>query len=129
MAGIYSRGLRMIPIAEMTEVMKACTQMKESPVQPHQWVRVNKGPFEDDLGLVEQVIGSKEAIIRLIPRIPDFWLKNVILKLRSSELVCLDFSRASLVKYFYLFFLFTESSINSVILSNNLKVTGGYKIM
>ena len=25
MAGIYSRGLRMIPIAEMTEVMKACS--------------------------------------------------------------------------------------------------------
>lgn len=24
MAGIYSRGLRMIPIAEMTEVMKTC---------------------------------------------------------------------------------------------------------
>ena len=35
MAGIYSRGLRMIPIAEMTEVMKACAQMKESPVVPH----------------------------------------------------------------------------------------------
>ena len=32
MAGIYTRGLRMIPIAEMTEVMQSCTQMKESPV-------------------------------------------------------------------------------------------------
>ena len=35
MAGIYRTGLRMIPIAEMTEVMKACSQMKESPVVPH----------------------------------------------------------------------------------------------
>ena len=76
MAGIYSRGLRMIPIAEMTEVMKACKQMKESPVEPHQWVRINKGPFVDDLGLVEKVIGSKEAVVRLIPRIPDCWLRK-----------------------------------------------------
>ena len=53
MAGIYIRGLRMIPIAEMTEVMKGCSQMKESPVVPHQWVRIGKGPFQDDLGLVE----------------------------------------------------------------------------
>ena len=66
----------MIPIAEMTEVMKACTQMKESPIQPHQWVRVNKGAFKDDLGLVEQVIGSKDALVRLIPRIPDSWLNK-----------------------------------------------------
>lgn len=64
----------MIPIAEMTEVMKACRQMKESPVEPHQWVRINKGPFCDDLGLVEKVIGSKDALVRLIPRIPDSWL-------------------------------------------------------
>ena len=75
-SGIYSRGLRMIPIAEMTDVMKACSVMKESPVQPHQWIRINKGPFEGDLGIVEQIIGSKEALIRLIPRIPDFWLSN-----------------------------------------------------
>mmetsp|Transcript_4992 Transcript_4992/g.6663 ORF Transcript_4992/g.6663 Transcript_4992/m.6663 type:complete len:80 (+) Transcript_4992:1048-1287(+) len=73
MAGIYSRGLRMIPIAEMTEVMKACSAMKESPVVPHQWVRVTKGAFDGDLGLIEQVFGAKEALVRLIPRIPDFW--------------------------------------------------------
>ena len=66
----------MIPIAEMTEVMKSCSQMKESPVVPRQWVRINKGPFVDDLGLVEQVIGSKEALVRLIPRYPDFWFKK-----------------------------------------------------
>ncbi len=75
MTGIYSRGLRMIPIAEMTEVMKACSQMKESPVVAHQWVRINKGPFCDDLGLVEKVIGSKEALVRVVPRIPDFWIR------------------------------------------------------
>jgi len=42
----------MIPISEMTDVMKACQKMKENPVQPMQWVRVKKGPFEGDLGLV-----------------------------------------------------------------------------
>ena len=83
MAGIYSRGLRMIPIAEMTEVMKTCAQMKESPIVPHQWVRFNKGPFMDDLGLVEKVIGSREALIRLIPRIPDFWINSSDFEVRG----------------------------------------------
>ena len=76
MSGIYSRGLRMIPIAEMTEVMKGCSQMKESAIVPHQWVRICKGPFEEDLGLVEKVISAKEALVRLIPRIPDFWVRS-----------------------------------------------------
>ena len=76
MAGIYQRGLRMIPISEMTEVMKTCAQMKESPVVPHQWVRIAKGPFAEDLGLVEKVIGSREVLVRLIPRIPDAWLRS-----------------------------------------------------
>jgi hypothetical protein len=35
----------MIPICEMTEVMKACSTMKENPVVPMQWVRIKKGPF------------------------------------------------------------------------------------
>jgi transcription elongation factor SPT5 len=52
MSGIYARGLKMIPISEMTDVMKACSKMKENPIQPMQWVRVKKGPFQGDLGLV-----------------------------------------------------------------------------
>ena len=32
MSGIYSRGLKMIPISEMTDVMKACSKMRENPV-------------------------------------------------------------------------------------------------
>ena len=50
--------------------------MKECQVVPHQWVRIKKGPFADDLGLVEKVIGSKEVLVRLIPRIPDFWIRS-----------------------------------------------------
>lgn len=34
MSGIYARGLKMIPIKEMTDVMKACSAMRENPVQP-----------------------------------------------------------------------------------------------
>ena len=45
MGGIYSRGLKMIPISEMTDVMKACSTMRENPAQPMQWVRIAKGPF------------------------------------------------------------------------------------
>jgi len=74
MSGLYSRGLRMIPIGEMTDVMKACTVLKEAPVEPHQWVRVNKGVFAGDLGLVETVIDCKNVLLRLIPRIPDYWV-------------------------------------------------------
>ena len=66
----------MIPIAEMTEVMKTCIASKESPVEVHQWVRVVKGLYKDDLGLIEKQIGSKEVLVRLIPRIPDNWYDN-----------------------------------------------------
>ena len=80
-AGIYSRGLKMIPISEMTDVMKACQIMKECPVEPKQWVRVAKGPFRNDLALVEKILGQK-VILRLQPRIPDCWFQpsNDLLK-------------------------------------------------
>ena len=48
--------------------------MKDCPVEPKQWVRINKGIFEGDLGLVEHVIDFKKVLVRLLPRIPDFWL-------------------------------------------------------
>ena len=32
MSGIMRSGLKMIPISEMTDVMKACTTMRENPV-------------------------------------------------------------------------------------------------
>lgn len=58
MSGIYARGLKMIPIKEMTDVMKACSAMRENPVQPLQWVRIKKGPFAGDLALCQHVIDS-----------------------------------------------------------------------
>jgi transcription elongation factor SPT5 len=73
-AGIYSRGLKMIPIGEMTDVMKSCSVMKECPVEPKQWVRIAKGPFKNDLALIEKVLGSHKVILRVLPRIPDKWI-------------------------------------------------------
>jgi len=73
MGGIYSRGLKMIPISEMTDVMKACSTMRENPAQPMQWVRIAKGPFQGDLGLVQHVIDSSKVMVRLIPRYPESW--------------------------------------------------------
>lgn len=58
----------------MVDVMKACAISKEVPVVARQWVRISKGPFKNDLGLVEKTIDSK-ALIRIIPRIPDAWLQ------------------------------------------------------
>lgn len=73
-SGIYRQGLKMIPICEMTDVMKACSTMKENPVVPMQWVRIKKGPFQGDLGLVQHIVDSNKVIVRLTPRIPESWL-------------------------------------------------------
>jgi len=45
-------------------------------------VRLAKGPFKNDLALVEKVIGSQKVILRLQPRIPDSWFQpaNDLLK-------------------------------------------------
>lgn len=40
-------------------------------MEVHQWVRIKKGTYKDDLGLVEAVEGTKKAWVKLIPRIPD----------------------------------------------------------
>jgi hypothetical protein len=50
--------------------------MKVCPIEPRQWVRINKGIFEGDLGLVEHVIDYKKVLVRLLPRIPDNWLNG-----------------------------------------------------
>ena len=64
----------MIPINEMTEVMKGCQVMHKQRFQEHQWVRIKGGIYKDDLGLIEKVDGNKKATVRLIPRIPsDFF--------------------------------------------------------
>jgi transcription elongation factor len=61
----------MIPINEMTEVMKTCKIVQKQRFQVHQWVRIRGGIYKDDLGLIETVDGNKKAMVRLIPRIPE----------------------------------------------------------
>jgi hypothetical protein len=81
LSGINHRSIRMIPINEMTEVMKSCQVQQKKRFQEHQWVRIKGGIYKDDLGLIEKVDGNKKATVRLVPRIPtDFYTdpnKNV----------------------------------------------------
>jgi hypothetical protein len=68
----------MIPIGEMTDIMRQCGQMKDCPVERMQWVRVNKGIFSGDLGLVENILETRKVLVRLVPRIPDSWLNDQV---------------------------------------------------
>jgi len=64
----------MIPINEMTEVMKSCQIQQKKKFQERQWVRIKGGIYKDDLGLIEKVDGYKKVTVRLVPRIPaDFF--------------------------------------------------------
>ena len=71
LSGINHRSVTMIPINEMTEVMKGCRVVQKQRFQVHQWVRIKGGIYKDDLGLIEMVDGNRRAMVRLIPRIPD----------------------------------------------------------
>lgn len=76
LSGVVKNSVTMIPINEMTEVMKTCKIVQKQRFQVHQWVRIKQGIYKDDLGLIEQVDGNKKALVRLIPRIPDDFFKD-----------------------------------------------------
>ena len=61
--------IEMIPFREMTQLLKVCSEINESTLQQHQWVRVKSGPYAGDLGLVETIEDGKRALVRVIPRI------------------------------------------------------------
>ena len=71
LTGVYMSSIQMIPINEMTEVMKGCKITIKQRFQEHQWVRIKGGIYKDDLGLIESVDGNKKAMVRLIPRVPE----------------------------------------------------------
>lgn len=66
----------MIPFNNMTQLLKTCSEMSETNIETHQWVRVKKGQYKDDLGLVEMVENKDRALIRLIPRIPGYMYQS-----------------------------------------------------
>lgn len=76
LSGVNFRSVQMIPINEMTEVMKGCQVVQKQRFQEHQWVRIKGGIYKDDLGLIETVEGNKKAMVRLIPRIPEDFHKD-----------------------------------------------------
>jgi hypothetical protein len=57
----------------MTQLMKSCSEMSENIIEQHQWVRIKKGVYQDDLGLVELIENNSKALVRLVPRIPNAW--------------------------------------------------------
>ena len=77
--------VKMIPINEMTEVMKGCKVTIKQRFQEHQWVRIKGGIYKDDLGLIESVDGNKKAMVRLIPRIPEDFYHDVTKTLHSLK--------------------------------------------
>ena len=68
---INKKRVEMIGFKDMTQLLKTCAEMSETAVQEHQWVRILKGPYKGDLGLVEMVEGTTKAWVKLIPRIPN----------------------------------------------------------
>ena len=69
-----TRGLQMIGISDMSNVLATCSQMSVNTVKPHQWVRIRSGLYKDDLGLVEMIeTNGSRALVRLLPRIPAAW--------------------------------------------------------
>eukprot|EP00347_Sterkiella_histriomuscorum_P019259 403342330 len=69
MTGIYKQKIDMIPYKEMTQLLKVCSEINETTLQAHQWVRVKNGPYAGDLGFVEMIEGGDRALVKLIPRI------------------------------------------------------------
>jgi hypothetical protein len=69
-SGIWRKNIEMIPYREMTQLLKICSEIHETTLTEHQWVRIKSGPYQNDLGIVELVEGSSQrALVKLIPRI------------------------------------------------------------
>lgn len=50
-------------------------------------MRIKKGIYKDDLGLIETVSGNKKALVRLVPRIPDNFYNDQSMTLQSLRQV------------------------------------------
>jgi transcription antitermination factor NusG len=49
--------------------LKVSSEVHETNLKPHQWVRIKSGPYEGDLGIVELIESNQRALVKLIPRI------------------------------------------------------------
>jgi len=67
--GVYRKGIEMIPYKEMTQLLKIASEIHETTLSTHQWVRIKSGPYAGDLGIVELIEGGQRALVKLIPRI------------------------------------------------------------
>lgn len=54
-SGLSRKGIEMVPYEEMTQLLKISSEITETKLKPHQWVRVKYGPYAGDLGIVELI--------------------------------------------------------------------------
>jgi transcription elongation factor SPT5 len=70
--GIYSLKIgfwqqMMVPIKEMTEVLRVRTQVN---FKSNQWVRIKRGIYKDDIAQIDYVdVGQNKLHLKLLPRI------------------------------------------------------------
>lgn len=55
----------------MPQLIHICSEMSTNNLKEHQWVRIKKGIYKGDIGLVEFIENNQRALVRLIPRIPS----------------------------------------------------------
>lgn len=72
-SNIMKKGIEMVSIKAMPQLVQISSEINKNNLKVHQWVRVNKGIYKDDIGLVEFIENNQRALIRLIPRIPSNW--------------------------------------------------------
>ena len=69
---VYSSKITLVPMAEMTHILRYETKTAQSAalIQPDQWIRIKRGKYSGDLGLVVDVLDVGESIrVKLIPRL------------------------------------------------------------
>ncbi|KAL7286586.1 hypothetical protein TKK_0019213 [Trichogramma kaykai] len=73
---------KMVPIKEMTDVLRVTNRVNLKPLQ---WVRIKRGLYKDDIAQVDYVdVGQNKAHLKLLPRIDYLKLRGA-LRLMSDE--------------------------------------------
>lgn len=66
--GVYASRIQMVPLEEMTDVMKV--KKKSETLREGAWVRINRGKYKGDLAQVLDISEDSDSIrVRLIPRL------------------------------------------------------------
>eukprot|EP00928_Gymnodinium_smaydae_P012906 TRINITY_DN14713_c0_g2_i1.p1 TRINITY_DN14713_c0_g2~~TRINITY_DN14713_c0_g2_i1.p1 ORF type:complete len:1032 (-),score=172.26 TRINITY_DN14713_c0_g2_i1:131-2794(-) len=70
--GISPWGISLVPVAQMPHVFESALDTeKGEQVKAGDWVRMKRGPYKDDLGMVDEVREDGQYVVKMKPRI-DF---------------------------------------------------------